>query len=126
MNDFVEILNSFKKATSSDKVISVMGSKDLTDLILAWKSVGIKYLEQEACTFTTDYDRWNWLWTRIKFDKDELKIVSGLNIQDFDKVFTRAKALKLIYPDGTVDMYVSQYFSSVIIKTLGSPKKTVK
>jgi len=115
-----EVLSHFKEMKNIEKVVSLIGDKNLINALLAWKSVTITYKETGLfCDSPSENEQWEWLWKNVKFDLQKFTIVAGLKVQDGTFFFERLKGLKLIYPDGTIDPFASQYLTSVIVKTLG-------
>lgn len=119
-NNFIGICQYFKNISTPEKVVALMNDKKLIAAILAWKSVIIKRKsdEEDNCCLTEDNERWDWLWDMVEWDNQKYLLVSGLKVQDVETSFERLKGLKLIYPDGTVDKFATQYLNSIIMKAL--------
>jgi len=118
-NSFIDICQYFKNTSTPEKVVALMGNKELIAAILAWKSVVIKRKDNDdKCVFSGDNERWNWLWEMIDWDRQKYMLVSGLRVQDVGTEFERLKGLKLIYPDGTIDKFATQYLNSIIMRAL--------
>jgi hypothetical protein len=117
-NSFIDICQYFKNTSTPEKVVALMGDKKLIASVLAWKSVVITKNDDEKCEFEGDNERWDWLWKRINWDRDKYHLVTGLKVQDVGTCFERLKGLKLIYPDGTIDKFATQYLNSIIMRAL--------
>lgn len=119
MNEFSETLEYFKKISKPEKVVPLIGDRKLVRAVLAWKAVIINYkTDDDYCESKDDNRRWEWLWSRIEFDKSKFQAVSGLKVQEAEQFFEQIRGLKLIYPDGSIDLYATQYLNSIIMDTL--------
>lgn len=127
MAQFGEILNEFKKLAlgDSENIFPLMGDNTLINGLIAWKSVGITFDALEDCPFSDDVQRWDWLWSKVKFDLSQFAVVSGVKIHDAGSLFTRLKSLRLIYPDGTINVLAKQYLQSQILAKINT-KNTKK
>jgi len=125
--DYGSTLAFFKKESTPEKVVVLMDEPYLRAAVIAWKSVTISYSDDlEICESRDGNAQWNWLWSKVSFDKTRYQIVAGLKSQEVDNVFERLKGLKLIYPDGTIDLFAQQYLNSIIMKTIGTKKPEQK
>lgn len=124
METYGETLNYFKKTSTPEKVVALMGNDKLIDALLAWKSTVITYKNGLAieCPFKEENERWYWLWENISFDMKSFGIVADLKVQEVNLFFERLRGLKLIYPDGTIDLFASQYLNTIIVKAIGKKK----
>lgn len=121
-----EAINHFKKTSTPDKVVPLLKDKSLIDALLAWKSVIISYKQSGLSYQEPDSNRlWQLLWENVSFDMDNYGTIAGLKVQDVRYFFERLKGLKLIYPDGTIDLFAGQYINSIIMKELGIKPKPV-
>ena len=90
---------------------------------MAWKSVNIKYIEPSECPYEDETSRWNWLWHQIKYEQSTFGVVSGAKAADVVGLITRLIGLRLIYPDGTINLLARKYLQAAIMAKLSSPKK---
>lgn len=116
MASFGEILAYFKKKSSEEpeNIVPLMDDDILTNGLIAWKSIVIRYKQQEDCPCDDEASQWEWLWSRIEFDMGKFGVVAGAKSQDVGALLTRLKGLRLIYPDGTIDSLAKQYLQSLI------------
>jgi hypothetical protein len=131
MSTFGEILACFKKksAEEPENIVPLIDDAVLTNGLIAWKSIVIKYKPVEQCPCSDEASQWEWLWNQIEFDTTKFGSVAGVKSQEVGALLTRLKGLRLIYPDGTIDNLAKQYLQSLIaakIKkaTRGLPKET--
>ena len=123
MSSFGEILESFRDTEEPEHIVPLIEDATLRNGLVAWKSVVITFLAQEACPFKDDTSRWNWLWSRVKYDPAGFGIVAGVKPQDAERLLQRLIGLRLIYPDGTCNKYASSYLQSIIMAKLTGGKK---
>ena len=130
MAQFGDILADFKKMAmgEAENIFPIMEDDSLINGLIAWKSVQIKYKELSDCPYTDDVEKWEWLWQRAEFDLAHFGTVAGVKTQEAGNLFIRLKGLKLIYPDGTINVLAKQYLQAQIIQRLNKskPKKTEK
>jgi len=129
MSSFGEILQSFKDSEEPENIVPLFDDSALRNGIIAWKSVVIKYLSQEECPYEDEASRWNWMWSRINYDSNGFGLVAGVKAQDTTILLQRLIGLRLIYPDGTINKFASQYLQSLIMSKLkggqkGRPRKS--
>lgn len=126
MAQFGDILSDFKKMAmgEAENIFPIMEDDTLINGLIAWKSVQIKYKELEDCPHVDDVGKWDWLWQRVEFDISSFGTVAGVRMQDAGNLFTRLKGLKLIYPDGTINVLAKQYLQAQIMSKLRSVTKT--
>ena len=71
-----------------------------------------------------DTARWEWLWKNVDFDMTMFATVAGVKAQDASSLFFRLKGLRLIYPDGTINVLAKQYLQAQIMTKIRSATKT--
>jgi hypothetical protein len=124
MASFVDVLTIFKKYEGPEVVVALIEDPILRKALIAWPSVKINYkTPMEECNDNLDdVSKWDWLWTKVGFAKDRFCVVAGLKGQELDPVLTRLKGLRLIYPDGTVNVMAQQYLRSIVAAQLSKSK----
>lgn len=129
---FSLLIEKIKRESSPDKVIALMGNKSMVDGASAWRFVPItpntpEYKNLECPCADVDHEAWEWLWQQVSFDIETFRVISGVKILETNKTFSRLKALRIIYPDGTVDVFATQYMNSLILSQLsGKPQREKK
>lgn len=116
MASFGEILAYFKRkaADEPENIVPLIDDTVLTNGLIAWKSIVIKYKSAEQCPCSDEASQWEWLWIQIEFDTTKFGSVAGVRPQEVGALLTRLKGLRLIYPDGTIDNLAKQYLQSLI------------
>lgn len=117
-----EVLERFKQKESAENIVPLVNNDELTNGIVAWKSVVITYSDNEECSATTEAEQWEWMWSKVEFNCTQFAVVAGVPAQDANKLFTRLKGLRLIYPDGTIHTLAAQYLQAVIMAKLPKNK----
>lgn len=127
MSNFGEILAEFKKLANNEaeNIFPIMDDDTLTNGLIAWKSVKIKFKPLADCNKKEDSEKWEWLWDNIEFDMGSFGIVAGVKTQDAFGLFTRLKGFRLIYPDGTINLLAKQFLQAKILSQI-KPRKAEK
>lgn len=120
MSSFGEVLQQFKELEEAENIAAIVDDRSLQNGIIAWKSVGIRYKSASECTELDPTSRWKWLWSQVEFDSTDFGVVAGLKQQDVGRTLTRLIGLRLIFPDGSVSRYASQYLQSIILQKINS------
>jgi len=115
MASFGELLSKFKSEEEPENIVALVDDKELQNALLAWKSMRIKYRTVSDCSEKDPVAQCDWLWDQIEYDAALFGSVAGLKAQDIGKVLMRLSKLRLIYPDGTVNRFASQYLQSVVM-----------
>jgi len=126
---FGDILAEFKNDEDAENLVPLMEDASLRNGMVAWKSVMIKYKNAGAqCPYKDETSKWNWLWKQIEYDQSTFASVAGIKAQDVSSLLTRLMGLRLIYPDGSVNMLGRKYLQAMIMDRInkrkpGRPKK---
>lgn len=119
-----EILKTFKETESPENIVPLIEDAELRNGVVAWKSVVVKYRDSEPCDLKSESEQWEWMWTKVDFDNNLFAVVAGVQPQNGQRLFLRLKGLRLIYPDGTIHHFASQFLQSIIMSKLPKTKKT--
>jgi len=128
MAQFGDILAEFKRQAmgEAENIFPIMDNETLVNGLIAWKSVKVTYKALEDCPHTDDVSKWEWLWTKVSFDMTTFGSVAGVKMQDAGNLFTRLKGLRLIYPDGSINVLAKQYLQAQIMGKIRSVTKSSK
>lgn len=118
MSTFGEVLKEFKDAEEAENLVAILDDKDLQLGMMAWKNTKITYHTSQNCQSKDPIDRWEWLWSRIEFNEGDVGRVAGIKGQNASHLIYRLKGLRLIYPDGTISRFASQYLNALIMAKL--------
>lgn len=126
--NFQLILDEFKNNESPENIVPLIEDVSLRNGLVSWKSIVIENLGDEECPYNDEVSKWKWLWTRIKYDVGNFGVVAGCKPQESIILLQRLIGLRLIYPDGTLNKYATQYLQSMIMAKIqggsrGRPKK---
>jgi len=125
MATFGEVLAQFKESEEAENVAPLVEDDTLRNGVIAWKSVvtSIRCGAGEQCGESDPARQWDWLWSRVEFDVAHFGVVAGCRAQDASGLFSRLKGLRLIYPDGTIQGFASQYLQAMIMAKLKRASK---
>lgn len=115
MSSFGEILQKFKESEDAENLVPLIEDQSLRNGLVAWKSVTIRYKTGTDCNCKDETSQWNWMWQQIEYDSDTFAAVSGVKTQDVSSLITRLIGLRLIYPDGTVNVLARKYLQAMIM-----------
>jgi len=121
---FGEVLKEFKLKEGPEVLVPLIEDVVLRKALVAWPSVKIEFIvpvgdcEPEADEVT----KWEWMWSRVKFNEGMFGVVAGLRGQDVSSVIVRLRGLRLIYPDGTINKLAQQYLRSIVASQLSKAK----
>jgi hypothetical protein len=118
MSTWEEVLNEFKGAEEAEMIVPLIEDERLRNAVVAWKSVTIKKTGKDDCEFSEEVARWNWLWTKVEYDRETFGTVAGLKPQDVNPVMTRLIGLRMIYPDGSINNFAKQFLQAIIMQRL--------
>lgn len=124
MSSFGEVLSHFKKSESPENIIALVEDQDLRIGLVAWKSVKIRFKSNAECEDKDDVDRWNWLWDMVEYDEGDYGIVAGVPVHQVHNLLKRLRGLRLIYPDGKISHFATQYLQGIVVSKLPKIKKT--
>lgn len=115
--NYTETLESFKSESNTESILPLMDDSRLRRAVLVWPQVGIStYLHSlspnEIPEETSERDRWNWLWSVASIDTHDFSEKCGIKLQEAQGIIEQLKALKLIFPDGTVSKVATIYMRS--------------
>jgi len=131
MANFGELLAEFKDSEEADNLVPLIEDQSLRNGLVAWKSVTIRFKEASDCTYKDETSKWNWMWQQIEYDSDTFAAVSGSKPQNAQALIIRLIGLRLIYPDGTVNILARKYLQAMIMEKInkrprGRPPKEEK
>lgn len=124
MGSFEEILAAFKAKAENEpeNIVPLLDDQILMNSLVAWKSVSITFKDGSGgeCLGKSEMDQWEWLWQNVSFDLYKFATVANAKPQEANGIFTRLKGLRLIYPDGTINILAGQFLQSLIMVRLKS------
>lgn len=124
MAQFGDILAEFKRMAmgEAENIFPIMEDDTLVNGLIAWKSVKTTYKALSDCPHSDEVGRWEWMWEQVDFDMSRFGAVAGVKAQDTANLFQRLKGLRLIYPDGTINILAKQYLQAIILSKIKQRK----
>ncbi|TMW77975.1 hypothetical protein FG147_02455 [Thauera sp. UPWRP] len=96
-----ELIEHWRSLEVKETAALVVDDKALQKVLAAWPMVGVTDSGIEHFS-PDDAASWDAVWSGLRVDLATLAQVAGLQHGPATLAFNRAKALRLIYPDGTV------------------------
>lgn len=111
-----EKLTDFKQREKPEVVLMVAGSAELTRIVLAWSGMPTKHKRRsKPCCAESEEETWLWLWDSVEFSQGELvSRVPGSTARTASN-FAALVANRVLYPDGTVNSFVSRYMKERVL-----------
>jgi hypothetical protein len=100
--DLALACDGYRAAEVKETALVVIQDKDLQRILSVWPLVGRRVFAQPLDVAPGD---WTGLWDCVDVDLKGLEAVAGLPVGRGPMAYARAKALRLIYPDGTLHAY---------------------
>jgi hypothetical protein len=102
----------------------------LRNLVTAWAMYPVRFGDPEGAKPADEKGQWQWLWSNVEFDSEELADILRLDSLKIGKIVKRAAAFRLIYPDGSSSglalQFVRREIEKAVAKKPGRPKKEDK
>lgn len=113
-------LEAFKRQEQPETVLMLAGSAELTRIALAWSGMPVARKKKLKSCETDDHEGvWRWLWDNIEYSQDELlNRVPGSTPQTA-RNFAALVANRVLYPDGTLNSFVSKYMKERVLGLFG-------
>lgn len=108
-----ELLAQYRHAPIGEKVYVLLSKPRLFNLALAWTIVPKEFSPSPADS--TDLEK---LWSKVKFDFEELQELSGLSLLETMQGFNLLRQNLIILPDGTLNQYAKALISSKVKESL--------
>ena len=117
-----EILQRFKNAEEShpERIHPLITDEALRNLVVAWETAPITFSNPTANTPEGENSQWQWLWDQVEYDRDYLAYCVKIQPGKIGSLFDRARAFRLIYPDGSSNTNAIKFVRNEIAKTMQS------
>lgn len=116
--NYDKVLDEFKTNENPEAILVVGEDSVMTRLVLAWPNVARSKVEP-AVPFSKDWDdveRWDWLWTGIRYSKKDVFSIAGRTRLDVQLRVLIAN--RILYPDGTIHSYLTKFFRTRVVRLL--------
>jgi len=123
---FGDLLKAFKNSSKEQEALENVVALDdpaLRGGLLAWQSMITDYNLEQTCPCLDSKRQWEWMWQNTKFDAKNFAMIAGIKEYETHDMIERLRALRLIYPDGTVNSVARFYLRQIAVSKL--PKKAV-
>lgn len=101
-DDLVLACDAWRQHEVKETALVVIQDKDLQRILAVWPLIGRTVVSKPL---DVPQMTWNGLWDCVEVDVSGLDAVAGLPVGRGLAAYARAKALRLIYPDGTLHTY---------------------
>lgn len=117
---FIELVDKFKSSEGdiAENLIMIMDDSSLRGGLLAWQSMIIDCPDYECAENKDIKEEWDWLWLNIKIDYKKFACIANIKEYEAINLINRLKALRLIYPDGTINKYARAYMRKIVTDKL--------
>ena len=124
LNGTTELLTTFKDQEEErlECVHPLVKDTLLRNFVVAWSMSDVTFKRPEGPIPGDEATRWNWLWTGVQFDRNEIANALKIDRTKVGRLVDRASAFRLIYPDGTVNQMAIKFIRSEIAKAMASKK----
>jgi len=102
----------------------VQRDEHLKALLSGWSGDAVTFQPNGEEPPEDDADKWAWLWSQVVVDESALQ--SRSNCQHLRPKLDQAKALRIIYPDGTVHAWVDGLLVEEVKRLMPKPKKPAR
>lgn len=113
-------LEAFKRQEQPETLLMLAGSVELTRIALAWTGMHVvRKTTLKSCSTNDEESVWRWLWDNIEYSQDELlSRIPGYTVRTA-RNFKALVANRVLYPDGTVNSFVSKYMKEKVLSLFG-------
>ena len=95
------------KVEATQLQLMYLKDKAVRQLCVSWQFISRQTIEIKDKAPKDDNERWLWLWQAVKINLHELAYVTGAKDKCLSALAV-ARSNRLIYPDGTINKFVSQ------------------
>ena len=116
------LLQRFKNIEDAhpERVHPLITDEALRNLVVAWETTPVTFKDPKGNAPEDENSQWQWLWGLCDYDRDYLAYCVKTQETKLGRLVDRAKAFRLIYPDGTANKIAIQFVRNEIAKTMQS------
>jgi hypothetical protein len=116
------ILQRFKNLEEAhpERIHPLITDEALRNLVVAWETAPVTFTNPASECPEDENSQWQWLWDQVKYDRDYLADCVKIQPGKLGRLFDRARAFRLIYPDGSSNKNAIQFVRNEIAKTMQS------
>jgi hypothetical protein len=127
---YAEKLSWFKQNEKPEAVLLVADNPERIRLVIAWTNVSVNPAgNMTELKGESENEIWEWLWENTLFSKKELSAKIGISLSEFSLQIKIMPLIgnRVIYPDGTINLYVQRYLREQVVKLFEvKPKKSTR
>ena len=127
---YAEKLSWFKQNEKPEAVLLVADNPERIRLVIAWTNVSVNPAgNMTELKGESENEIWEWLWGNTLFSKKELSAKIGISLSEFSLQIKIMPLIgnRVIYPDGTINLYVQRYLREQVVKLFEvKPKKSTR
>ena len=127
---YAEKLSWFKHNEKPEAVLLVADNPERIRLVIAWTNVSVNPAgNMTELKGESENEIWEWLWENTLFSKKELSAKIGISLSEFSLQIKIMPLIgnRVIYPDGTINLYVQRYLREQVVKLFEvKPKKSTR
>jgi hypothetical protein len=127
---YAEKLSWFKQNEKPEAVLLVADNPERIRLVIAWTNVSVNPAgNMTELKGESENEIWEWLWENTLFSKKELSAKIGISLSEFSLQIKIMPLIgnRVIYPDGTINLYVQRYLREQVVKLFEvKPKKSAR
>lgn len=99
----LELIKEEELEASKAKLVFLINprSTDIYEALIAWDSLDVYFPSNDLVSDDVDI---NTLWTMTSFDMKEYATILGSSLSSAMKRFSQLQKLKLVFPDGTINL----------------------
>ena len=127
IDEIESVLEAFKTDQNSDpsSLLWFRSNADIALMLLAWNKVSVRLLINSKSRPKRLDDQWVWLWQNYSFSVVDWCDLGGIVDYRYGaRLVARIMRLQLVFPDGTLAKWVTQYITVSAIHEVD--KKTPK
>lgn len=111
------LLAQWKKSENHDPIIALTDVAQMKFVIWAFAHVEVEWRPPpEDVPDVDDIRIWREAWKYVDYDIYEVSVVANVPLRTVEGLMQRAIAVRLVYPDGTLNKYAAQYMRRYIAK----------
>jgi hypothetical protein len=116
------LIQRFKNVEDAhpERIHPLITDEALRNLVVAWETAPVTFTDPTKAAPVDENSQWQWLWECAEYDRDYLAYCAKTQATKLGRLLDRAKAFRLIYPDGTSNKAAIQFVRNEIAKTMQS------
>jgi len=93
-------------------VLPILDDELAQKVLIAWQRIIVTRAKPSDPLPESDNAAWQWLWSGVEYDAQELAAVAGIHIQMVRPKIEQLKGNHLIFPDGSIAEYAAKLLTA--------------